>query len=234
MAAIQVIGKQAVLDTYEAYGIDTWALVQEKKLRIAGDSYEQLESWLTRYEPARSTASYALRLYDGIEPSEVTVNTPYRYCIDFKLTDTYDGMGIMGGYQSQQLSAKVTELEKKLKDYEESDTEEREDTLNDVIMGYLDNPVKLQQIAGALNTIFRGARGEPVQMAGKQIAASSPPPGTADKAQDVDAEAEKLASILDRLQSRDPDILQHLEKLAEIAEKKPKTFNFLLSNLDGL
>ena len=49
-----------------------------------------------------------------------------------------------------------------------------------------------------------------------------------------ETEIMQVIGIVARLQQHDPNIVQHLDKLATIAETKPKMFQMLLTSLDGI
>ena len=226
-AGIQVLGKQAAIDMYEAYNLETWGLFQDKRPIIVGAGTEDLEVWLDRIAPAQSVAGYTLRLYDGYTPAEVSTNTDYRYCFNFKLHSDYGVLG--GGYANSQLMQRIEGLEKKL---EGSDSEA--DDLNSIIMGWLDRPEKLATIIGAVKNLLTNAPPPiaPALGAIGSVPTVSEPAGST--LLENEATLDRLSKVLDRLEKRDADILTHLEKLADIADKKPDTFKFLIGNLNGL
>lgn len=224
MAGIQVIGKDATLKTYEAYDIDTWGLFQDKRPLAAGSGSEELSKWLDIFEPAGSTGQYTLRLYADIPPEQVDMGTAYRFCFVFKLYDTYGGQGVIGGYHTIQMQQEIASLKKQL---EEGGSDDEPD-LNDTIMGYLENPTKLGQFIGAIKQIWSNNPAEQVSGV-THIGNTNQPEGTS--LSENDATIERLAAVIDRLEKADKNILDHLEKLAEMAEKNPNKFNMAISML---
>lgn len=222
MGTIQLIGKDAVLSAFEEMGYNTWALYDNKTPILFGQGSDTLEAWLDRFIPGGSTAQYTLRIYDCDPP--IKANTDYIAAFKFRLQDPYEGVGISG--HTTKLLARIEGLEKRL----EGDGEEG-DGLSGIVMGWLKDPDKLDTVVGA----FRQLMGHPplpdsipqpekIQtMAGYKV--------TSDTGQDSDAKLERLAAILDKLEKRDPKLLDHLDKLSKMDSL---TFGIVISKLDAL
>ncbi len=214
-----------------------WALFQGKKLRKAGEGSDELSEWLDIFSPAGSTASYTLCVYhEDTAPESITPSTPSVACWDFKLNEYSGGAGgsgAVGGLQKRLedhvagiMKERLEKLEKKMEDDEE---DEPGFDLNKVIMGWLQNPEQLVPVIGMIRNIFaRGSAAAAVAPAA--IGAFNPPA----QPQSEEEQYQRLAAVLERLQVDNPDIVKQLEKLADIKEKKPDTFKFLISNLNGI
>lgn len=224
MIGVQLIGKESVISAYSDVGCDTWAILQGKQFVISGDNEGDLGTWLGRFTQGGSTATYTLRCYDtDSAPDSLTAGTNFVASFNFKLIDMYAGAGIAG--HNTKLVGRIEELEKKLKD---ADGEEEPDIMS-AIMGWLNDPQKLQMAVGAFKMLFGSNAGGTLPMPAPQgVAGFSGTPKNQEEA------LQRLAAVIDRLEKKDPQIVEHLEKLADIAERKPDTFKFLISNLNGL
>jgi len=233
MIGVQLIGKKAVLSRFGNFDTETWALYQGKQFIVGGVGAESLGEWLADFEQAGSTATYMLRVYDlDTAPTASTANADYIACINFKLVDMYDGYGIAG--HTTKLMERISGLEKKLQEKEEGSDEEESD-LNSIIMGWLSDPIKLGQVAGAVRTIF-GSGGSiqqpiPISPATPVQTVSGFNNSSAAVTQDP---VTRVAAALDELEKRDPKLVEHLEKLAKLAKNDPMIFQAVISKLDAL
>jgi hypothetical protein len=239
MTGIQIIGRDAVLQRFEALNCDAWALYQGKQFIVGGTGSEDLDQWLTSFEASGTTATYLLRVYDCSEkPTSSTGNTDYVACMGFKLIDNYEGMGIAG--HSNSLMQRLGAVEKQLKE-RDSDNEEDKTDIGGIVMGYLEDPSKLAQIAGIVKMFVAGTAPLPA-VAGVPAAAPAAVQGIgavtpgADSAPVTDDETklQRLAASLDILGAKDPQICEHLEKLAKLAQDDPGLFKAVISKLDLL
>lgn len=221
MAGIQLIGKEHVLEAFDDFEYDTWALFQGKQLLISGVGSDTLDVWLDRFKPAGSMGAYTLRIYDCDLP--VKASTEYVAALNFKLQDDYNGMGIAG--RSSNLMDRIGELEKKL----DGDSDEGDDLMG-VLMGWLKNPDKLETAIGAFMQLS-GKQPENVPAGNMQPAAITGFKLQSDNAQDSEDKLERVAKALDKLEKRDPNIVEHLEKFAAM---DAATFAFVMSKLDSL
>ncbi len=229
MSGIQLIGKQAVLETYSDFEGDTWGLFVGKRLIIAGEGSADLEKYLDRFAPAGSTGSYTLKIFDeDTAPVQVRPGTEYSCSFDFKITDTYGGAGIAG---FGAIGARLEKIEKQLAAPEEPDG------FQEIIMGWLREPHKLATVLGAVRTLLMPGNTPLPLPAPAQAIGSVTMPGSeikSDMGTTDDKTYDRLAAVLDTLQKHDPQILEHLEKLAKIAVEKPSMFKMLLTTLDGI
>ncbi len=220
MAGIQLIGKDHVLEAFDDFEENTWALFQGKQLLIAGVGADTLEAWLDRFHPAGSTGMYTLRIYDCDLP--VKAGTEYVAALNFKLVDDYGGMGIAG--RSSNLMERIAGIEKKL----DGDSDDGDD-ITSVLMGWLKNPDKLDTAIGAFMQLT-GKSPENIP-AGNLPAAVNGFKVQSDSQGDTDDKLDRVAKALDRLEKRDPKIVDHLEKFASM---DAATFSFVIAKLDSL
>jgi len=226
MTGVQIIGKGDLIDRYNRLGAQSWAIYQGKQFIVGGTDAGDLDEWLSTFEKTGSTATYYLRTYDYKEqPTSSNGNSDYTSCIAFKLVDQYDGYGIAG--HSTKLMERIGALEKKL---EEKEDPEEGEGLNEIIMGWLNDPVKLGQVAGAVRQIFGK---DPLPASGQTIGSitgQQPEPTILTD----DAKLQRVSVALDKLERKDTKLLIHLEKLAALAESDPTLFNSVISKLDIL
>lgn len=236
MTGVQIIGKQAVVSRFEKLDGDSWAIYQGKQFIVGGQGSDDLFNWLDCFDKAGSTATYMLRVYDTDEPpTSATGNTDYIACISFKVVDQYDGQGIAG--HNTKLMDRIGAIEKYIKEQGEEKEEEEDPDLNSVIMGWLTDPAKLNQVAGAVRTMLGGVGTS--QPDYQPAVPSAAPIQTISgvKSPVVDGSNDpvaRLAAALDKLEKKDPKIVEHLEKLAKLAESNPGLFNTVTSQLDLL
>src|SRR5689334_9064853 len=126
MTGVQLIGRSAVMQRFDASGCEAWALYQGKQFIVGGVGRSDLDEWLESFEGSGTTATYMVRMYDGDEkPTSSTGGTDYVACMSFKLVDNYEGMGIAGHNNS--LMQRLGAIEQKLKKKEEEPEEDEPD-----------------------------------------------------------------------------------------------------------
>jgi hypothetical protein len=224
MANAQVIGREEAVKTFEAYQADVWGLYEGNKLVVAGVA-DDLDDWLTRFEKAGNAATYCIRIYyDITDPKQVSKAEEYNGAFTFKYFDvTPYGNGAVSGF-NQKLMERIEGLEKKI-----SGGDQEENAFESLIMGYLEDPVKLGQAVG----IVRQAIGlTPINQNLPAAAIGSTGGGGGEM--DTEDKLTRLSAALDKIEKTDKQLLEHLEKLAKVAETNPGLYNILISNLDKL
>jgi len=224
--SVQFFGRESVVDAYTNRGIQTWGIFEKKNFITAGEGAHSLTEFLKKLEPGGSMATYTLKVYKNCEDlDEITDKTECNGSFNFKLMHSLGGVGVSDSSRLAALEAKINGLD--------DDDDDEPEGLGEIVMGWLKEPQKLVPVIGALKELFHGNPGPAVaQMATIGNVEQGAPPYKA-KTPEMDP-LERVAAALDRLEKQDKDIITHLEKLADIAEKKPETFKFLISNLDAL
>jgi len=224
MTGVQLIGKKALIAHYQELDAESWALFQGKQFIVGGCGVESLDSWLTSFTETASTATYSLRVYDSDQPpTSSTAGGDYIACLSFKVIDQYEGHGIAG--HSNKLMERLGAIEDRLKEREqETDEEPQGDGLNSIIMGWLEDPVKLGQIVGAV----RQAMG--LATPGAQAIGST---GQVERITD-EQDIARLEKALDKLGEKDAKLIDHLDKLAKLADSDPALFQSVISKIDLL
>lgn len=231
MTGVQIIGKDALLNRFQKFDTETWGLFQGKQFIVGGTGEETLTDWLDDLSKAGSTATYILRVYDNDQvPTSATANSNYLASLNFKLIDMYEGYGIAG--HTTKLMQRIEGIEKRLDD--ESEPDEKEEGLNDVIMGWLNNPEKLGLVIGAVKQLMGGPAVQPA-IASTQPAQAIAGFSVQDSNPDTSGDRlERLAAALDKLDKIDTRLVEHMEKLAKLATDDPALFNAVISKLDAL
>lgn len=242
MASVQFFGKDSVLAAFVNRGLEVWAIFDGKIFMNAGEGSETLSQYLELLEPGGSQCVYTLKVYKNVDDADlVTDATPSNGAFKFKLTGAAGAVagtrgGMVGGdpimsklygvIQTEVLAA----IEKKLNGGEE----EKEETIGEIIKGYLREPERMTEILpvlGMIKNFFSPASvGIPVALAGIT------PPTAQQKQPPMDRTQEQLQRLsvaLDRLEKKDDRIVDHLEKLADIADYKPLVWKLMLAQLDS-
>lgn len=214
-----------MVEAFDNRGLPIWGLFDKRNFLTAGDSRESLDSFLERLEPGGSSTVYTLKVFKDIEDlDEITDRTECNGSFNFKLLNQHAGRG-----SDSELAARLGAIEKKLN----GGDQEQEETLQDIVMGWLKEPQKLATVIGSVKSLFNGDPGPALQQMAA-IGNVNPAPQQTLKAVNEMDPIERLSAAIDKLEKQDPKIIEHLEKLAEMSEKNPAMFKMLISNLDAL
>jgi hypothetical protein len=252
MASVPFFGKDAVLAAYNNRGIDTWGVFESRHLLNVGDTADELAACLDMLCAGGTAGTYTLCVYKSVEPDDVSPKTEVSGSFRFKLQQsanaTLSGLGVVpgGGGAVGKLNTWVEgEIGKIIEDrLNGAGKPEKKKSFEDVLMGFLDDPEKLAGIVNTIASVKSMFTGVPVPMIPGMVAGTSPArragqakaePQAADEDDpEMLAWAERTDAVMQRLEAVDPAILDHLEKLAQIAEQKPQLFKMLIANLESL
>lgn len=245
-STVQFFGKENALKAYENRAIATWALFQGKQLLTSGNDAAGLSEFLDMVDG--SSCIYTLKVYKSEnDPDYITDKTECNGSFNFKLLavpagrgEAVAGMGARySGYSNpvmDKLQGVINEevaaaIDKRLNGGANDDKE----TWNDVIMGYVNDPERLVPIINAIGGfigqfIRPGAgMGANVQLAGS-IAGPQPAkrvgetPAMVEPPVGVTSEQVRMFNAITRLEKVDPDLLNTMEKLADMAENNPAKY----------
>lgn len=223
--AVQFIGRKSVVEAYEYRQIAVWGLFAGKSFICGGEDSGELNNLLAKIEGSESAAVYTLKVYKNIDdPDEIDDKTPCNGSFNFKLSKIYETEKT--GYTA--LMSRLDAIEEKINGSGEDDEDDEPAGISGILSGLMKDPQQLVALVGAVKALFLPGS--------KQV--SQPVPaavGAVVNNQMSDPSVyERLDDALQRLGTADPNIVDHLCKLADLAEKKPETFNFLIKQLDGL
>lgn len=230
-AAVQFVGRAAVLKAFEKYDCLKWSLANgvSRNLITAyeGDddteSRTELEDWLTMIR-GNTTGMFTLRFYEKgtrtIRPETKEIRSfifrlaedlPYQVpqlagmggvdAIDRLFTKLSDRMDQM----DKKIDAKIGEIEKK-DDPEKLETWEK----------LLDHPVVMAGVGKLFNIDVQGILSESAKLSG------------------IPQEQTDVETSVNIMRRTCPDIDIHLAKLARLSEKNPQLFKALIGQLNTI
>lgn len=219
--SVQFIGKESVIDAYENRDIKCWGLFDGKSFIVSGEDAEDLKTFLTRMEKSGTESIYTLKVYKNVDDiDDLDDRLPCNGSFNFKLSRSA-AFGMIG--LNTDLQTRLDLLEKKVAGSGEDD--EDDESFESIMMGMIKNPVQLQQMIGAVQSLFTRSPAPVVAAVG-----ALDPKKELNEQQQLD----RLNDALQRLEKADPNIIDHLCKLADVAERDPGTFKFLIKNLESL
>lgn len=252
MASCQFFGVDAVVDAYRYRELGVWGIFDGREFMAGGNGEGELRQYLSMMSRHGSTAIYRLKVYKDVDDvDDLDDKTPCAGSFKFKLTESYDRVVSgpsapvrqsfdVGDVVAEKLNEQIVRevgkvLEKKFNNDGEHElkTKEKPQTLSEIVMGFIENPEKLVGIIGAVKALMSPApqvMGVPAALAGVD-AGQHVSRITPEQQQEED---DILDNALNKLEEHDPDIVLHLAKLAELAEKKPQLFKMLITQLDAL
>lgn len=254
MASCQFFGLESVMDAYRYRELDTWGIFDGREFMAGGEGEAELQQFLSMLEKHGSAAIYRLKVYKDVEDiDDLDDKTPSAGSFKFKLTDSSFGrMAAVSGPVTQIKSTSVADLvadkmnEQIVKEVSkaidkrfngDTEKEQKPESLGEAVMGLIRDPEKLMGIIGTVKALFGNAAPPmaytPQMVAGVQPAVPGQHIETAIAVDETEDE-KRLNAALDTLADTDPEIVDHLEKLAKLAKKKPEMFKMMLSSLDAL
>lgn len=257
-SSVQFYGNEAVMEAVKNRRCPYWALWQGRQFLFKCEeadiksSLDYLDQLLQMLNNDTTTATYTLKFFEpeGKGAVKIKENTPSDGSFNFKLVEPEAVHQRQIGFQSN--TPKVLELLEKMSlrldaienagiDGEEE--EEEEETIEKAIIGVLKDPNKLEkyitmgknffgvstpEYVGNVNRL--GQIGDPGQ-AGHQAPVTNLSQSSGDNEEQF---LIRVGNALDILKAHDPQIADHLEKLASMAKNNPGKFQSMLSMLNLL
>jgi hypothetical protein len=242
-SAVMFRGLKQVMKAYMANEIAAWSIWCGKSMpfRYEGDDLteggQQLKQAINMLKEGGSEAGYQLRVYDHLPSGKILSNTPDNGSFSFGLFD-YDGEkspyqqrtnSVLGAVNDKLEAFQAAWMEKILDKVKQDEEEEAQPAKPGGMMGFvgamLDNPqiqgMLMQKIFGWLNPgermpgaiggIDQGQPAEPVSVSQEQL--------------------DKLNEAIDILIAHDPNIGDHLQKIARIARDEPGKYKMFAAML---
>lgn len=242
---VQCMGASNVLKMYEYKGVDTWSIFHNKQLIHSGADGDELEAFLQMLDNS-STSLYTCKVYRAVDdPDKITDKTECNGSFNFRLTAPQGREAAVGGVMrgtpnvmdaiTQKIAGVISDevadvIDRKFNGEAEAEPKEQ---WGDVIMGYVKEPAKLQQLIAGFKMLMNGGE-TPAQLAGVNAPPApiprraggnaSPVAGVAD-APDDNPEKLRLVVAINRLGVVDPDIITTLERLADLAENNKPMYD---------
>jgi hypothetical protein len=258
MASVQFIGIEEALNAFSYRGVDIWAIYDGKRLMHKGSGENDLREFLEMISKSGTSATYILKVYEDLtDAKEVKSNTADDGSFNFKLFPAGEQVGGRGiiqrhyGYPSfeDRVAERLDKIEGLL--LNDDDTEDSQDetfaqSLGNAFIGMIQQPDKLGQFIDSLQKLFATGNNHVarVPVIGQveinrmgQNANDHSPAGEIHAANmsqvPTEEKLQRLGSAIDTLEQHDPQLVEHLEKLATIAAKTPERFKAILSIFDA-
>lgn len=260
MATVQFYGREQVMQAASNLKCPAWALFAGTALFNKYEENDEIESmqileqYLEMLENSGSAAVYKLKFFEIPEGSKKVKITEKTVCdrgsFTFKL-QTQEQTLIP--YQSRAIAfnetnTKIDKLaeiileqqkqinllsEKFTEDLEEEEEEEPE-TIGSVLMDAIKNPNKLMELVNTFKMITGiGMNQQPMQAIGNinPQQTNTMENETTQQTGNIEERLQRLSNAIDILEKADPQLVEHLEKLAAMSQNDPGMFKFLLSRL---
>jgi hypothetical protein len=230
-------GVPSVIAQYEGYDLPTWGVFQNKHFLRAGDNAEDLRKYLESL--GDSVALYSLCLYDT-DPENVRKNTEYHYSFAFKLAENgayAGGVRMAGGYGGDIVMQKIQgimseRVGKILEDEMSGKKKDSKPSILDELVDLLHDPDRLVTIIAGVKNIFSSG---PLPAGISGVEAPMRRAGTIQQpTMPTENDLVRLQNAINILEQRDPKLVEHLEKLAKLAEDEPMLFKGVIGKLDIL
>jgi hypothetical protein len=235
--SVQFYGTDKVLQAYTARGIETWGLFDKKQFINAGESADDLKAFLAMLEPGGSQGVYTLKVYRDVEDLDtLTDRTECNGSFNFKLFKQMESASLPAAVGNARYSSQFDPVMNKMQGIINEEVsnaidkrlngtrdEEPENKWNDVIMGYVNDPEKLVSVINAIRGFVVPGAAAAVSMP-YALGGTEPARRVGAIPSNNEEKLQRLAVVLDRLEKADPNILDVLEKIADLAENDPAKY----------
>src|ERR1700743_479275 len=244
--ATQFKGIEQVLAAYLMNDMAAWSLWNGPDLMFASEAEDmdtgpdELRQAIEMLQKGSSEAAYTLKVYKN-SPGEIRSNTPYSRAFKFHLFDGTESRSpqadrhntVMGAINSKFEEMQAAIMGRILDKIEEEDEDEaapeKPGGLMGVINGLLENPQIQTVVAQRLGSLITNLLGIPQ---GPQAVAGIEPPKEGQPAAPLSQEQEdKIDEALEILASCDPELGDHLLKIAAIARDTPGKYKMYVTML---
>ncbi len=242
-SSVQFYGKDSVMSAAKNLGCTHWAVFISRQLFMKCESIDldealdKLDQCLDMLSESNTQGIYCIKFFETDKGQIMKINEKSLVTggsFNFKMIDQEQhamGIGNVMGYSAQimELKKQVADLKKELLETEPDEPE----TIGSILMGALKDP----QQADHLMQLFQMGRMllgfAPIQQPAAAIGNAQPQShaATPPSEDEQDKMRERFANAVDILGKADPHFLDHLEKLAVMAQKEPGKFNMLISML---
>lgn len=251
MASVQFYGLDNAIEAYNNASIPAWGLFSGRQLlcRYTGESMEEGSKLLADFceKIEYSNATYTLKVFEqeGNKALKIKENTPCDSSFNFKIqeldeyarrkeergNDRYMYGSRDNGTQNQ-INAINEKLDRLLEDGEGE--EETPKSIGALAMSYLSNPTNLIQLINAIRgvPVTASTIGTIPETTENKTMSGVPIVEAGNQDQQREQDVNRLAHALDILEKADPQLVKHLEKLAELSIKSPGKFKSLISMLE--
>lgn len=232
---VQFKGMEDTLAAFDARSVEVWGVWQGKRLITKGEGQDELQTFLKML--CKTGGVYTLKVFEDIDDlKKMKENTPADGSFNFRL---FPEEGDESENQLTQWSAsnnknklfqRLDAIEQKLTGIGAVPEEPKslEETITDIIT----DPEKLQLYANILGSVFnKTPAAAPAQLySGMAAVGNTTPMAQVTKEQQY----QRISAALDILEQHDPKLMEHLEKLAMMAQDNPGMLKTILATLDSM
>jgi len=257
--AVQMRGTPLILAAFDRIDISAWGLFYKERclFRCAGEDLQesraQLQGFLKQLEQSNTTTIYSLRFYEEVKDKKKIkpgLEPDYAYNVTLFNDEDYPAPGAVSrqsGYSllMQELQDVKAQLAIRQKEDEEEGDDEPEQvgSVGSRLLAFLDklldNPVveqKIGQLASGWLDNLLTTPSIPITMNGqpREAGAMGSVPGAATEQPMITQEqAQKIQTSIEILAAADPQLGDHLEKIAQLAQKNPNRYRSLITMLNS-
>jgi len=240
MGSLQFLGIEDTLKAFEYRDVKVWSIFDGKRMIHKGAGETDLREFLEMISRSGTAATYILKVYEDIDdPKQVKSNTPDDGSFSFKLFG-YESAG-MGGivprHYGDPVQAKILErlgaIEQQING-EEGEEPDFIKSIGDAFIGMIQEPGKLGEFIEVIKPIFGGPQPyNPMRAGIGNVKPVELPKQTNEGGLVLTEESlQRIGDAIEKIAVQDPKIVEHLEKLAAMAEKNPVKFRSTIGLFD--
>ena len=260
MASCQFYGKETVLEAYRNCNIPSWGLFSGKQLLCRYNDFSidegasLLDEFLSKIEC--SSATYTLKVFEIKAGQKVKEKSECDSSFNFKIPDQDSYNERVAGYDERRnrltetlagINKRLELIENNAKEIGEEEGEEGEEeslfakigaVLEQSILKVIENPQEPNIITSIFGNLFNNGQqfkptlghiGE-INKPNNAETMSTEPIFKGEN--DSEEKLKRLSEAINILETHDPLIVEHLEKLAKLAQSNSRKFKGLLTTLD--
>lgn len=228
---------------FESRAIEAWSVWCGKQFLNKGWGSQDLQSFLEALLKGATNAVYTLKVYEDIskedQVTKIKANTPDDGSFNFRLNGEEMAMtGAMVGTHNStnarysELERRMTALEEYLVNKAKEEEQEEPESIGSVLIDVLKDPSKVSKYVDVIQAILNPNRTPPMPNSPGQVVPMQAARVGNTETQSQEEKLNRLAAAIDSLEKSDPKLIEHLEKLAALAQKDPGQFSMLISLLE--
>lgn len=243
-----------IVDAYHNQGVPSFAILHRKQLMFPQEPEDidagaaELEALLQMLKKNGSNGIYTLAVYSDVPEKGISSNTPFRASFNFRLCydpeqrgQYYQGrVGMAPGSYTNALESKIEALTMAVQKLQEDiDTNPGDQHAADPNAGlgqinrFLENPL-VKLITDKILGVVTDAVATPTSNYQNARPMLSGVPNNATAAASAAPSVPNLNESLQILRQADPNLDEHLYKLALLSQQNPESFSFLLQTIDRM
>lgn len=255
--AVQLRGTPNIMTAFDSLKITSCALFYESRclFKSAGENLEDtraiLQGFLKKLEMSNTTAMYELRLYEDVkDKKKIKASTEADYAYNVMLFDPeeYPSNGMVTrreGYALVMQELQDIKAQMAIQKQEEEEEEDEPESVSGVsnILGFFNKLLDNQEVQNKIGQLVTGWMDKLLLPAPAintfpmstphEAGAMGSVPGAPGQAMITQEQALKIQSSIEILAGIDPQLGDHLEKIAQLAQKSPGKYKTMISMLNS-